>query len=157
MAGRQTYKGSFVPENIQKYKGDPRKITYRSSWERYVMKWLDKNPHVKRWNSEEVVIPYFSNADGKRRRYFMDFYVEMDNGVTYLWEVKPMKETLPPPKPVNNNVHNKKKFIDALYVYSINIDKWKAANAACKAKGWEFKIITEDTLKRVFGWKGYEK
>lgn len=42
MAGRQTYKGSFVPENIQKYKGDPRKITYRSSWERYVMKWLDK-------------------------------------------------------------------------------------------------------------------
>lgn len=120
----------------------------------FVMKWLDHNPHVKRWNSECVVIPYFSNADGKRRRYFMDFYVEMDNGVTYLWEVKPMKETLPPPKPANNNVHNKKKFVDALYVYSVNIDKWKAANAACKAKGWEFKIITEDTLKRVFGWKG---
>lgn len=157
MAGRQTYKGSFVPENIQKYKGDPRKITYRSSWERYVMKWLDKNPHVKRWNSECIVIPYFCNADGKRRRYYMDFYVEMENGTTYLWEVKPLKETMPPPKPVNNNVHNKKKFVDALYVYSINIDKWKAANAVCKAKGWEFKIITEDTLKRVFGWKGYEK
>jgi len=154
MAGRQTYKGSFMPQNLQKYKGDPRKITYRSSWERYIMGWLDKNPHVKRWNSEEVVIPYFCNADGKRRRYFMDFYVEMDNGITYLWEVKPMKETLPPPKPVNNNVHNKKKFIDAIYTYSVNIDKWKAANAACKLKGWEFKIITEDTLKRVFGWSG---
>ena len=95
MAGRQTYKGSFVPENIQKYKGDPRKITYRSSWERYVMKWLDKNPHVKRWNSECIVIPYFCNADGKRRRYYMDFYVEMENGTTYLWEVKPLKETMP--------------------------------------------------------------
>lgn len=154
MAGRQTYKGSFMPQNLQKYKGDPRKITYRSSWERYIMGWLDKNPHVRRWNSEEVVIPYFCNADGKRRRYFMDFYVEMDNGITYLWEVKPMKETLPPPKPVNNNVHNKKKFIDAIYTYSVNIDKWKAANAACKLKGWEFKIITEDTLKRVFGWSG---
>ncbi|UIW11549.1 MAG: head completion protein [Enterobacter phage ENC7] len=154
MAGRQTYKGSFMPQNITKYKGDPRKITYRSSWEKYIMNWLDRNPHVKRWNSEEVVIPYFSNADGKRRRYFMDFYVEMDNGVTYLWEVKPMKETLPPPKPANNNVHNKKKFVDALYTYAVNIDKWKAANAAAKQKGWEFKIITEDTLKRVFGWKG---
>ncbi|UQJ95553.1 head completion protein [Klebsiella phage CPRSB] len=91
------------------------------------MKWLDKNPHVKRWNSECIVIPYFCNADGKRRRYYMDFYVEMENGTTYLWEVKPLKETMPPPKPVNNNVHNKKKFIDALYTYTVNIDKWKAA------------------------------
>lgn len=154
MAGRNTYKGSFMPQNLAKYKGDPRKITYRSSWEKYIMGWLDRNPHVKRWNSEEVVIPYFCNADGKKRRYFMDFYVEMDDGTTYLWEVKPMKETLPPPKPVNNNVHNKKKFVDAIYTYSVNIDKWKAANAACKQKGWHFKIITEDTLKRVFGWKG---
>lgn len=155
MSGRNTYKGSFLPENLSKYKGNPRNITYRSSWEKYIMVWLDKNPHVLRWNSEEVVIPYISNADGgKKRRYFMDFYVEMDNGKVYLWEVKPMKETLPPPKPVNNNVHNKKKFIDAIYTYSVNIDKWKAANEACKKKGWEFKIITEDSLKKVFGWKG---
>ena len=154
MAGRQTYKGSFVPENIQKYKGDPRKLTYRSSWERYVMKWLDKNPHVKRWNSECIVIPYFCNADGKRRRYYMDFYVEMENGTTYLWEVKPLKETMPPPKPVNNNVHNKKKFIDALYTYTVNIDKWKAANELCRQKGWQFKIVTEESLKKVFGWRG---
>ncbi|QDH49044.1 transposase [Pantoea phage Phynn] len=154
MAGRNTYKGSFTPENIQKYKGDVRKITYRSSWERYVMGWLDRNPYVKRWNSECVVIPYFCNAEGKRRRYFMDFWVQMEDGTTYLWEVKPMKETLPPPKPANNNVHNKKKFIDALYQYSVNIDKWKAANQACKDKGWQFKIITEVTLKSVFGWKG---
>lgn len=152
MGGRNTYKGSFMPQNLQKYKGDPRKITYRSSWEKYIMNWLDKNQFVKKWNSECVVIPYFSNADGKRRRYFMDFYVEMVDGTTYLWEVKPMKETIPPPKPANNNVHNKKKFIDAIYTYAVNVDKWKAANAACKKQGWHFKIITEDSLKKVFGW-----
>lgn len=154
MAGRNTYKGSFLPQHLEKYKGDPRKITYRSSWEKFIMGWLDCNTHVKRWNSECVVIPYFSNADGKRRRYFMDFWVEMIDGTVYLWEVKPMKETLPPPKPANNNVHNKKKFVDAIYTYAVNIDKWKAANEACKSKGWHFKIITEDSLKKVFGWKG---
>jgi len=154
MAGRQSYKGKFVPENVAKYKGNPTNITYRSSWEKYMMGWLDRNPHVKRWNSEECVIPYFCNADGKKRRYFMDFYVEMDDGTTYLWEVKPIKETMPPPKPVNNNVQHKKRFIDALYTFTVNIDKWKAANELCKKQGWQFKIITEVTLKSHFGWKG---
>lgn len=154
MAGRNTYKGKFLPKNIEKYKGDVRKITYRSSWEKYIMEFLDRNPHVARWSSETVVIPYFSNADGKRRRYFMDFYVQFDDGAIHLWEVKPFKETCPPPKPANNNVHNKKKFIDAIYAWQVNQDKWIAANKACKEKGWQFKIITEVTLKKVFGWKG---
>ncbi|QPI17849.1 head completion protein [Pectobacterium phage POP12] len=154
MAGRNTYRGSFTPTNLEKYKGDPRKITYRSSWESHIMKFCDTNKHVVRWNSECVVVPYFSQADGKKRRYFVDFWVQFENGETHLWEVKPLKETYPPPKPTSNNVHAKKKFVDALYLYSVNIDKWKAAHALSKQKGWQFKIITEKTLKSVFGWKG---
>uniref|UniRef100_A0AB39U0I0 Uncharacterized protein n=1 Tax=Klebsiella phage Phi_KR1 TaxID=3240396 RepID=A0AB39U0I0_9CAUD len=29
------YSGKFLPKNISKYKGDPRKITYRSTWEQF--------------------------------------------------------------------------------------------------------------------------
>ncbi|CAH6634879.1 Head completion protein [Escherichia phage vB_Eco_TB34] len=41
MGGSNTYKGKYVPENKEKYKGDIRKITYRSSWERWIMQWLE--------------------------------------------------------------------------------------------------------------------
>ena len=58
MGGSNTYKGKYVPENKEKYKGDIRKITYRSSWERWIMQWLDRNPRVAKWGSETVVIPY---------------------------------------------------------------------------------------------------
>lgn len=148
------YSGRFTPVNLEKYKGDFRKITYRSSWELYVMKFCDTSPHVLKWNSEETIIPYFSNADGKKRRYFVDFFVQMDNGQTYLWEVKPFKETQPPIKPVNLTTSAKKRFIDEVYTWSVNQDKWKATMKVCEQKGWNFRIITEKSLKKYFGFKG---
>lgn len=147
------YKGTYQPVNKEKYKGDWSKITYRSSWEGFLMKWCDTNPNVKRWNSEEVVIPYFSNADGKKRRYFMDFYVEMQDGSVYLLEVKPKKETQPPRKPVRNTAKAKQTFASELYTYTVNIDKWKAASKLCEQRNWTFRIVTEDSLKKL-GWKG---
>ncbi|WP_370656660.1 TnsA endonuclease N-terminal domain-containing protein, partial [Klebsiella pneumoniae] len=65
----------------------------------YMMRWLDNHPDVVKWNSEEVVIPYFCNADGKKRRYFMDFWARFKDGQEFLFEVKPAKETKPPVRP----------------------------------------------------------
>ncbi|AIX12137.1 head closure [Citrobacter phage Moon] len=147
------YSGRFTPVNHQKYRGDIRKITYRSSWESWFMKWLDTNPQVVKWNSEEVVIPYFSNADGKKRRYFMDFWVKFDTGQEFFFEIKPKKETMPPPKPAKLTTAAKKRYIDSLYTFSVNSDKWKAALAVAEKNNINFRLITEDGLKRL-GWKG---
>lgn len=155
MSNSKTYKGKFIPVNKEKYKGKINDITYRSSWEKYMMNYLDKNPHVVEWNSEDVVIPYTSKADGdKKRRYFMDFYVKFDNGNIFLFEVKPYKETCEPEKPKRMTAKAKKRFVEELYTYSVNMDKWVAAMKLAKKKGWHFKIVTEHTLRSHFGWKG---
>ncbi|AKY02013.1 hypothetical protein RCIP0032_00270 [Klebsiella phage RCIP0032] len=147
------YSGKFMPQNLHKYKGDFRKITYRSTWEQYMMRWLDNHPDVVQWNSEEVVIPYFSNADGKKRRYFMDFWAKFSNGQQFFFEVKPKKETRPPVKPTKLTTSAKKRYIDEIYTWSVNVDKWKAAQATASKMGIEFRLITEDSLKKL-GWKG---
>lgn len=151
-----SYSGKFSPNNPEKYRGDRTKITYRSSWELYIMRMLDGNPHVKQWSSEETVIPYFSNADGKKRRYFIDFTIIWDTGETHLWEVKPKHECFQPIAPAQQTVAAKKRFMNQVYTYSVNTDKWKAATKICEDKGWHFKIITEDTLKKL-GFKGLER
>lgn len=147
------YSGKFQPINIQKYKGDFRKITYRSTWEQFVMRWLDNHPNVIKWNSEEVIIPYFCNAEGKKRRYFMDFWVKFDDGQEYFFEVKPLKETRPPSKPANITTAAKKRYINEMYTWSVNSDKWKAAQAAAEKHNIKFRLLTENSLKKL-GWKG---
>lgn len=142
-----------MPVNHQKYRGDIRKITYRSSWESWFMKWLDTNPQVVKWNSEEVVIPYFSEADGKKRRYFMDFWFRTKDGKEFFIEVKPKKETQPPPKPVKLTTSAKKKYIDDIYTWTVNQCKWKAAQKVAEKNNIQFRLLTEDGLKKL-GWKG---
>ncbi|AUM58484.1 head closure [Proteus phage phiP4-3] len=147
------YKGKYLPIHKDKYKGDWRKITYRSSWEHFFMKWLDNNPDCIRWNSEEVVIPYFSNADGKKRRYFMDFWAKFKSGQEFLFEVKPFKETQQPRPPANITVKAKKRFMEEIYTFQVNSDKWKAAQKLADKMNIKFKIVTERSLKTM-GWKG---
>lgn len=156
MAGNNTYKGQYFVKNREKYKGDAKKVTYRSSWEKFIMEMLDNNPEVKFWNSEEVVIPYFSNADGKKRRYFMDFFVQFEDGSISLWEVKPLKETKPPVPPKRNTLKAKNTYLQSIYTWQVNIDKWKTTSELCKKKGWRFNIITESALRKM-GFKGLTK
>lgn len=156
MAGNNTYKGQYFVKNKEKYKGDYTKVTYRSSWEKFIMEFLDGSEQVKKWSSEEVIIPYFSNADGKKRRYFMDFFVEFENGDVHLWEVKPKSQCSPPVKPTRMTLKSKQSFMYSIYQYTVNMDKWKTTSELCNKKGWHFKIITEDTLKRL-GFKGLTK
>ena len=42
------------------------------------MLWCDQqNSSVQEWGSEEIVIPYVSPVDGKRHKYYPDFYVKI--------------------------------------------------------------------------------
>jgi hypothetical protein len=140
--------GIFTPKNPDKYIGDAKNIVYRSGWEKRVMDWADTNPNVKRWCSEEVVIPYISPVDNRPHRYFVDFYVEAvrSNGQTakMLLEVKPKAQTQEPvPKK-----RKTKGYITEVVTYGINQAKWKAAEEFCKDRGWEFLLITEEQLFR---------
>lgn len=138
-------KGKFTPKNPKKYKGDSSNIIYRSSWEVRVMKYLDEHPNVIWWGSEELPIPYLSPVDRRVHRYFPDFIVKMrksDGSVmTYIIEVKPEKQTLPP-----KQKRKTKTYLQEAITYEINLAKWEAAREFCKDHGWKFQILTEKEL-----------
>ena len=119
-------------------------MVYRSLWERQTFKWCESNPRVKSWNSEEVVIPYKCKTDNKLHRYFVDLFVEMDNGKVILVEIKPKSQVSPPKKR-----RKSKKYINEVTQYIKNQSKWEAANQFAKHKGWKFQIWTEDTLNNL--------
>ena len=100
---KETYKGRYRIENIKKYKGDISDVIYRSSWELKFMRWCDSNPSVLEWGSETVIIPYRSPVDNNVHRYFVDFYIKIQDKdkkiLKYLIEIKPEKFTKPPPIP----------------------------------------------------------
>ena len=126
--------------------GDYKNIIYRSSWECRVMDWLDKNPDIISWGSEEIIVPYKSPADNRWHRYFPDFLVKVrtKTGVikTMMLEVKPKKQTMPP----EQRKRVTKQYINEVTTWGVNQAKWKSANEYCLDRGWEFKIITEDHL-----------
>ncbi len=136
-----TYKGFYRPRNPQKYEGDFTKIVYRSSWERSVCKWADLNPNIASWSSEEVVVQYVDYT-GKHRRYFVDFKMTLNNGTTYLIEIKPKSETMPPKQRKKT-----RRYLLEVSTWATNQAKWKYAKAFAESRGWIFKVWTEDTLK----------
>ena len=118
----------------------------RSSWETRFASWCDKNPSIVRWSSEETVIPYVCPTDNKLHRYFIDFKIKVqqkDGSVrTYLIEIKPAKQTIPPVFPGRRT----QKYLAESYGFIKNQAKWKAATEYAKDRGWEFKILTEKEL-----------
>ena len=138
------YKGKYTVKNKSKYIGDSTKVTYRSMWERQAMKWCESNPRIVKWNSEEVVIPYKCKTDQKLHRYFIDLFIEMDNGECILVEIKPKKHTVAPKKQ-----RKTKKYINEVTTYIKNTSKWTAADKFAQRKGWKFQVWTEDTLKNL--------
>jgi hypothetical protein len=140
------YSGYFRPKHPQKYVGDYKNIVYRSSWECRVMDWLDRNPDIISWASEELIIPYISPVDNRQHRYFPDFLVKMKTREgktkTVLIEVKPKYQTQPPIQKKRVT----KQYINEVATWGVNQSKWKAASEYCLDRGWEFLIITEDHL-----------
>jgi len=140
------YSGKFTPKNPKKYVGDPTNIIYRSSWECKVMSWLDRNPDIVSWASEELTIPYISPVDGRYHRYFPDFLVKVKNKdgnmKTLLIEIKPKKQTTEPVKKKRVT----KQYINEVTTWGVNQAKWKAAEEYSADRGWEFMVLTEDHL-----------
>jgi hypothetical protein len=139
------YKGKYTIKRPEKYIGNPLKVVYRSLWERNTFRWLEENPKVKGWNSEDIVVPYKSTVDNKIHRYYVDLLIEMANKDIYLVEIKPKKETIPPKK----RSRKTKKYVTEMLTYARNNDKWEAADAYAKHKGWKFQVWTEETLKNL--------
>ena len=145
MAWKSTYSGKYTVKNKKKYAGDYTKVKYRSLWERNAMRWFDANPAIVRWNSEEVVVPYKCNTDGKWHRYFIDMMIEQSNGDIILVEIKPQKQTIPPKNPKRKT----KKYLNEVSAYIKNTSKWTYAQEYAKSRGWKFQIWTEVTLKNI--------
>ena len=142
-----SYKGYFKPINSFKYLGNPTNIIYRSLWEMKLMAYLDKHPDVLGWASEEVMIPYKSPIDGRKHRYYPDFYVKRKVAGRIkesLIEVKPRAQTIPPT--VRKGNRPTKKYLREVRTWGVNEAKWKSADAFCKDRGWDFKIMTEKEL-----------
>lgn len=141
------YSGKFSPKNYSKYKGNPTKIEYRSSWELKFMNYCDMNSYILEWSSEEIIIPYFCPVQNKYRRYFVDFYIKVVEKTgdikKYLIEIKPKYQLSVP----NQNPKKKtKRWITENTTYATNQAKWKAAKEYCEDRLMEFKILTEDDL-----------
>lgn len=144
--GKKEYKqGIFKPINEKKYHGTT-PIIYRSGWELHFFRWCDANENITKWGSESVVIPYLNPITGKTSRYFVDGIITIKEGnelTTYLIEIKPYKQTLPPTKHGNKKP---KTIITEQRAYATNMCKWKAANEYANKKGWKFIILTEKEL-----------
>ena len=141
----KTYKGKFTPKNKDKYKGDHTKIVYRSLWERQAFRWCDSSPRVIAWSSEEVVVPYLYQVDNKMHRYYVDLLVKFTDGSVVLVEIKPKKETMAPKVPKRKT----KRYLEEVTTYIKNTNKWQAADAYAKKRGWKFEVWHEDTLKSM--------
>ena len=116
------------------------------------MVFFDLHDSIIQWGSEEVVVPYFWELDGRMHRYFPDFIVAMKtrNGVQKMMiEVKPYCQTIEPKK---TSRKREKTFLNEVETYTKNKAKWKAAEQYCKERGWFFRIITENEIFKSKVW-----
>jgi hypothetical protein len=141
-----SYKGKFKPSFPEKYDGDPTNIVYRSLWELKFLRYCDLNDNILEYSSEEIVIPYMDRSTNRVRRYFPDAYIKVKqpDGIIkkYLIEIKPSKQTIPPPKPKRQT----RRYIAEAMEFVKNQSKWEAAREYCKDRMMEFKILTEHDL-----------
>ena len=138
--------GKYRVQNKEKYVADLQECEYRSSWELRYMKYLDRQPNVLEWASENVIIPYYNPVEKKTRRYFVDFYVKVRTTEgfikKYIIEIKPFNQCNPPKKQKRTSNGYK----SAVKAYIRNQCKWKAAKKWAEKRGWEFIVITEKEL-----------
>lgn len=146
MGYQSNNQGHYKPRHPEKYVGDINKIRFMSSWELSMNKFLDDNPNILRWSSEEIVIPYVKPTDGKVHKYYPDYWVEFQNKhgdvVSEIWEVKPKNQTTPP----KTRGKNKKTQLRESITYAVNVAKWGAATQFCNKYKLKFRIITENQL-----------
>ena len=142
------HRTQFYPKNPEKYAGDPTNIICRSSWEKFFAHYVDRNENVKKWHSEETIVPYESPIDNAMHRYYVDFTLEMNDGRVVLVEVKPFKETKPPTEPKKKTRKAVDRFQHECKTYLVNQAKWAFAREVAKRNGAEFVVFTENELRK---------
>lgn len=140
------HQGTYEIQNWDKYTGtkNPR---YLSSYELHFFKWADRSPAVVCWSAEQVVVPYFNPVKKRNARYLVDIYFKYydRNGVLHecLAEIKPLEQCKPP---VKTKGKSEKTYTHQVLTWMVNDAKWEAAKAYANARGWEFRIITQNSL-----------
>jgi hypothetical protein len=142
MANKTYKQGVYTLRHPEKYIGDPTKVCFRSSWELEMHKFLDCNPNILRWSSEEVAIPYVKPTTGRVHRYFPDYWVEYKNKagevIQEIIEVKPMNQV---------DLSKKKRLTEYEKItYAVNMAKWQAAKQFCDKHEIKFTILTENHM-----------
>lgn len=138
--------GYYKPKNPHKYLGDTDKIRYMSSYELETHRFLDNNPNVLLWQSEEIAIPYLKPTDGKVHKYYPDYWVEY---VTKHGEIKRMLVEVKPSSQTKAPRANRKHALYEQLTYAVNRAKWEAAIKWCEYQSKvdeipvEFRIVTE--------------
>lgn len=104
-----------------------KKIWFRSSWEKTVLAWLDKNHYVVKFENEPIKISYYYQPDKQNRNYIPDLIVEFQNGEKKMIEIKP--------KRYHNTIKNQAKF--------------NAAIEYCKQNGLIFEVWDENKIQSL--------
>jgi hypothetical protein len=112
-------KGTYYSLKINK------NINYKSSWEKQVIQFLDKDEKVISFSYEPIRVPYLFEI---KRHYIPDLLITYKDGNQKLIEIKPSY------------------YVDA----EINQAKFKAAQEYCDSKGILFEVWTEKTINNLF-------
>lgn len=105
-----------------------RDFEYKSGLEEEFFNLLEQDVDVQTFAYEPFKIPYFWKGDW--HNYIPDLRVNFVDGVSQIWELKPMNQT----------------------DYEQNKCKWAAANNFCANMGWEFIVQTNEILD-TYRWK----
>lgn len=131
--------GFYQVLNAEKYIGK-KTPHYRSGWENTFMRFCDLNPSILQWASESVHINYRNPFTNKNTIYVPDFliiYVDKTGAQhAELIEIKPSQQT---------TLESAKSTRDQAAAI-LNMCKWEAARAWCKAQGLTFRVVTENDM-----------
>ena len=100
-------------------------LGYRSGLEEKVYKILDSHDDVVSFYAEPFHIDYIHK--GQAHKYTPDILVNFMDGSKQVWEVKPADQT----------------------ELEMNKNKWRAAEEACKIRGWSFQVYTEQRINKL--------
>lgn len=139
-----TEQGYYKVQNIEKYKGNPNNIIYRSSYEKRMCQICDLSNQIIRWSSEPIAITYQSLVDGRNHLYWVDFWLKLKDEKEYIVEVKPEAKLKKPKKSKNIISYNYR-----LKEYLINMSKFKAASVFAQQIGMNFIIADENFLFKI--------
>jgi hypothetical protein len=163
----QYRQGYFKPTNLEKYKGDPSVIIYRSMWEHRFMTWCDLHTNITSWCSEPIGIPFLNPCaklvngmyQSAIHNYYVDFYitVQKDEKVSESWliEIKPgmqvptTEQLLRLSKMITEGNKTDKKirrYNHELKTLLVNRAKFLAAKKFAEERGCKFAVCDEHFL-----------